>query len=124
MNQLSTIEGIRSARNAALAALDAVLDEIDDEIAQTTKTGPYLDQLTKRKQDLNNEYAAISMAATEAVLALPEVIAAAATLNTLSAQMKATAQQLVAATNVLNKTAAVLALGQQFSDVIANAHRG
>jgi hypothetical protein len=88
MNQPATIDDIRRSRDAALDALDSVLDEIDDEIAQTTKTGAYLNQLTKRKQDLSNGYAAISTAATEAILALPNVIAAAATLNTLSAQMK------------------------------------
>jgi hypothetical protein len=123
MSQPSTIDDIRKSRDGALDALDGVLDEIDDEIAQTTKTGPYLNQLTKRKQDLSNEYAAISTAATEAILALPNVIVAAATLNTLSTQMKTIAQQLPAATNVLNKTVAVLGLGQQFSDVIANAQK-
>jgi hypothetical protein len=124
MNQPATADNIRRSRDAALDALDDVMDEIDDEIAQTTETGPYLVQLTKRYQDLKNEYAHISMAATFAVLAQPSVIAAAARLETLSTQMKTTAQELPNATDVLAKTAAVLALGQQFSDVIANAHKG
>jgi len=124
MNQTATIDDIRRSRDAALDALDDVIDEIDNEIAQTTKTGPYLAQLTMRYQDLRNEYAHISITATFAVLAQPGVIAAAATLGTLSAQMQTTAQELAAATNVLVKTAAVLALGQQFSDVIANAQKG
>ena len=123
MSQLATFDDIRRSRDAALDALDDVMDEIDNEIAQTTRTGGYLTQLTKRYQDLKSEYAAISMAATFAVLAQPTVIAAAATLNTLSTQMKATAKELPDATDVLTKTAAVLALGQQFSDVIANAQK-
>ena len=124
MSQPATIDDIRRSRDAALDALDDVMDEIDNEIAQTTKTGPYLVQLTKRYQDLKNEYAHISMTATFEVLAQPGVVAAAATLNTLSAQMKTTAQELPAAANVLGKTAAVLALSLQFSDVIANAQKG
>jgi len=69
MNQTATIDDIRRSRDAALDALDDVIDEIDNEIAQTTKTGPYLAQLTKRYQDLRNEYAHISITATFAVLA-------------------------------------------------------
>jgi hypothetical protein len=65
---------------------------------------------------------AIATAATDAVLALPAVIAAAATLIALSSQMRITAQELPAVTNVLTiltKAAALLALGRQFSQVIA-----
>jgi hypothetical protein len=71
-----------------------------------------------------NQSDAIETAATDAVLALPEVIAAAATLNLLAAQMKTTAQQLPRATHVLATTATVLALCQQFSGTLANAHHG
>ena len=124
MSQSATIDDIRRSRDAALDALDDVMDEIDNEIAQTTKPGPYLTQLTKRYQDLRNEYAHISMTATFAVLAQPGVVAAAATLSSLSAQKKTTAQELPEATSVLTKTATVLALGHQFSDVIANAQKG
>jgi hypothetical protein len=84
MSQLATFDDIRRSRDAALDALDDVMDEIDNEIAQTTRRGAYLAQLTKRYQDLKSEYAAISMAATFAALAQPEVVAAANTLNTLS----------------------------------------
>jgi hypothetical protein len=38
--------------------------------------------------------------------------------------MKTSAQELAAPTNALTKTAAVLALGQQFSQVVADARNG
>jgi len=123
MSAPPTIDDIRTARDSALDALSDAVTTIGAEIAQTTKTGPYLDQLTKRYQDLMNERALIRAAATDAVLALPFVIAAVAKLNELSSNMKTTAQELPAATNKLTQAAAVLSLGQQFSDVIANAQK-
>jgi hypothetical protein len=123
MNAPPTIDDIRNARDTALDALSDAVTTIGNQIAQTTKTGPFLDQLTKRFQDLMNERAAIRAAATDAVLALPFVIAAAAQLKELSTDMKTTAKELPAATKVLTKTAAVLSLGQQFSDIVANAQK-
>lgn len=123
MAQPPTMDDIRSSRDTALGALEDALNSVGDAIAQTTQTGPYLSQLTKRYQDLMNEAATIRAAATDAVLALPSVIAAAAMLNTLSARMKTTAQALPNATNVVTSATAVLSLGQQFTDLIANAQK-
>jgi len=119
-----SLDEIRNSRDRALAALGVAVTSIGDEIAATTQTGPYLDQLTKRYQDLMNERSAIRAAATDAVLALPSVLQAAATLNSLSSQMKKTAQALPKATHVLTTATAVLSLGQQFADAIANVSRG
>ena len=117
------IDEIRSSRDAALDALDTSIISIGDRIAVTTTVGPFLDQLTKRHQDLVREHDAISRAATDAVLALPTVIAAAAALRTLSASMQMTAQDLPNATKVLTTTAKILSLGQQFVDLIATAQK-
>jgi hypothetical protein len=123
MRPQSTIDDIRKSRDTALKALGVSVTSVGDQIALTTQTGPYLDQLTKRYQDLMNERSAIREAATDAVLALPSVIRAAATLDSLSSKMKAIAQALPAATDVLSSATAVLSLGQQFSDVITNAQK-
>lgn len=123
MAQSPSIDYIRASRDAALAALDTSISTIGNQIAQTTTPGPYLNQLTKRYQDLMNERAAIFAAATEAVLALPSVMAAAATLNKLSGQLNTAAQALPAATNVLTGSASVLSLAQQFADTLATAQK-
>ncbi|HEU0157442.1 MAG TPA: hypothetical protein VFQ82_15325 [Stellaceae bacterium] len=121
MNTPPSIDDIRNARDAALDALADAVATIGNQIAQTTTTGPFLDQLTKRYQDLMNERSMIRAAATETVLSLPAVIAAAAQLTQLSTDMKRTAQELSDATTTLNKATTILSLGQQFSDVLASA---
>ena len=118
-----TIDDIGNARDTPLVALDSVLDDIEDEISQTTKKDAHLAELTKQKEALQAKYTAVSDAATGAVLALPEVIAAASTLKKLSTDMDAKAKQLPSMTTNLDKAAAVLSLGQQFRDVIANARK-
>ncbi len=123
MPPLSSIDDIRKCRDAALESLGAAVTSLGDEIALTTDTGPYLDQLTRRYQDLMNERAAIREMATDAVLALRAVIEAATQLNSLSTQMRRTAQQLPNATSVLAIATTVLSLGQQFTDLIAQATR-
>jgi len=123
MPQTPTIDDIRNYRDTALDALGVTVTSISDEIALTTHSGPYLDQLTKRYQDLMNERFAIRAVATEAVLALPSVIGAAAKLNSLSSKMKTAAQALPSATDVLTSATTVLSLGQQFSDFIAKAQK-
>jgi hypothetical protein len=118
-----TIDDIRNSRDTALDALGIAVTSVGDQIAQTIKTGPYLDQLTKRYQDLMNERSAIRAAATDAVLALPSVIGAAAKLNSLSSKMKTIAQALPNATDVLTRATTVLSLGQQVSDFITKAQK-
>ena len=122
MNQESIIDQIRNARDAALAALKSSIDAVAEKIELAT--GPDEAALNQRLDDLMNQCDAIETAATDAVLALRGVIAAAATLDTLASQMETTAQQLPAATHVLTTTATVLALGQQFAQAVANAHGG
>lgn len=118
-----TVDDIRASRDRAVSALEDSLISVGNEIAQTTTTGPFLNRLTKRNQDLMNGAAAIRAAATDAVLALSSVAEAAATLITLSTQMRTAAGALPAATNVLVRTATVLSLGQQFADLIASAQK-
>jgi hypothetical protein len=122
MNQPSTIDQIRNARDTALAVLKSSIDVVAKKIELATD--PDEAALNQRLDDLMNQRDAIETAATDAVLALPEVIAAAATLTTLAAQMTTIAQQLPTATHVLTTTATVLLLGQQFSQTVANAHNG
>ncbi len=122
MNQTSIIDRIRDARDTALAALKSSIDAVATQLELATS--PDEAALNQRLDDLMNQRDAIETAATDAVLALPEVIAAAAAMNALAAQMRTTAQQLPTATNVLTTTATVLALGQQFSGALANAHHG
>jgi hypothetical protein len=122
MGQL-TIDDIVQSRDEALGALENCFNAVGDAIAQTIQTGPYLDQLTKRFQDLKNERASIRASATDEVLALPEVLAAAATLSALSSKMTTVAQALSKAASVLNVTASVLSFGQQFADAIASAQK-
>ena len=120
---MATIDEIIQSRDDALQALEDCFNAVGHVIAQTTKTGPYLDQLTKRFQDLRNERTSIRAAATVQVLALPEVLAAANTLNVLSSNMIAVAQELPNATDVLNGTASVLSCAQQFADAIAGLQK-
>ena len=70
-----------------------------------------------------SERNSILAAATEAVLQLPEVVAAADTLNSLANKMKTAAQALPRATNILTRSTSVLALGQQFADTLATARQ-
>jgi hypothetical protein len=121
MAQSSTIDQIRQARDNALAALKSAIKAVSKKIELTTDSD---DELEAQLEALMDQREAIEAAATDAVLALPQVIAAAAKLNALSAEMKATAQELPIATNALTKTAAVLALGQQFSEVLASGTQG
>jgi hypothetical protein len=122
MNQPSVIDQIRNARDAALAALKSSINAVARKIELATV--PDEAALNQRLDELINQRDAIETAATDAVLALPEVIAAAATLNALAIQMRTTALQLPTAANALATTATVLALGQQFSGALANAHHG
>jgi hypothetical protein len=112
----TSIDQIRNARDTALAALESAIQAISRKIELSA--GPDA-ALNSQLDALMNQREVIETAATDAVLALPAVIAAAATLNALSTQMRITAQELPAATNVLTKAAVVSALGQQFSQVIA-----
>jgi hypothetical protein len=89
MSQPSTIDQLRSARDTALAALKSSIDASAKEIE--VATDPDEAALNQRLDNLVNQSDAIETAATDAVLALPEVIAAAATLHALSAQMTKTA---------------------------------
>jgi hypothetical protein len=123
MPRPQAIEAICASRDAAIDALDSAVTSVGSEIVHTIQTGPYLHQLTRRYQDLMNERSAIRSTATDAVLGLPGVMAAAATLGSLSTQMQATAVTLPEATNLLLPTATVLALGQQFVDAVASAQR-
>jgi hypothetical protein len=118
------IDQIRASRDEALQALDAAFNAIGREVARTTKTGPYLDRLTDRYDDLDKERSAILEGATDAVLALPEVVAAAAKLGGLSSQMTRTAAALPNATAALNTATAILSLGQRFVDLIATCQKG
>jgi hypothetical protein len=119
----ATFDDIRKSRDTALNALEDSLTAVGNEIAVTTTTGPVLTRLTTRNTDLMNTAAGIRAAATDVVLALPSVVAAAATLSGLSSQMKTTAATLPAVTNFLTGTATVLSLGQQFADVIAGSQK-
>jgi len=116
-----SIDDVRNSRDVALAALDASISVVGSQIAQTTTTGPLLDQLTTRYHELMTQRNAILAAATTAVLNLPSVIAAAAELNILANQMKTVARALPTATSVLTGSASVLSLGQQFADTLATA---
>jgi len=115
------IAAIRQSRDDALAALQAATDEVERRIAATTQRGPFLSRLIERDRALISEANAIDAAATDAVLALPEVIQAASTLSSLAQKMKKVAQQLPQATKLLDNTASVLSLAQKFGDTLANA---
>jgi hypothetical protein len=73
-----------------------------------------------------DEKNALLAAATAAVLALPQVVAAAATLNTLAKQMNTAAQKLPAATKVVDVLAGsttVLSSAQRFGNTLATAQQ-
>jgi hypothetical protein len=123
MAQAPTIDSIRASRDIALSALNDAFNTVGREVARTTQPGPYLDRLTNRYDALGDEREAILAAATDAALALPDVVAAAATLASLASQMNTTAAALPMATDVLTKSATVLSLGQQFVDTIATAQK-
>ena len=121
MNQTFTIDQIRQARDTALAALESAIETVGRKIELATGSD---DELETQLDALMQQREAIETAATDTVLALPQVMAAAAALNALSVQMETSAQELPVATNALTKTAAVLALSQQFSQVVADARNG
>ncbi len=123
MPRQQAIEAIRASRDAALDALDSAVTSVGNEIVHTIQTGPYLNQLTRRYQDLMNERAAVRSAATDTVLGLPHVMAAADSLELLARQMRSAAQTLPGAANMLLPTATVLSLGQQFVDAVVSAQR-
>jgi hypothetical protein len=77
--------------------------------------------LLERDRALIDEANAIDAAATDEVLALPGVIQAASTLSSLAQKMKKVAQNLPQVTKLLDNTASILNLGQQFADSLANA---
>lgn len=118
-----SIDDIRTSLNTALAALDTSIDVLSNQITQTPN-GPLFKQLMARHDDLVDERNAILAAATEAVLELPQVVAAAATLNALANQMNAVAQNLPNVTNVINALAgstSVLSSAQHFANTLATA---
>jgi hypothetical protein len=114
---------LRKSRDDAIAALEVGIDKVEHELATTTQVGPYLKRLSDRDDALINEAAAIRAAATDAVLALPEVVQAAAKLANVSQKMQDVAKKLPAAKDVLTSTATVLSLGQQFVDLTVNAQK-
>jgi hypothetical protein len=120
---MSDIASIIASRDAALAAIDAASNSVANELAGAVTPGSYRNLLIQRQQDLTDEGNLITNAATNAILALPSVIAAAAQLNALSTRMTATAAALPAATSKLNGATAVLSFGQQFANVIATAQK-
>jgi hypothetical protein len=120
-----SIDDIGSSVNTALAALDTAIDALSDQITQTPD-GPVFKQLMARHDDLVDEKNALLAAATAAVLALPQVVAAAATLNTLAKQMNTAAQKLPAATKVVDVLAGsttVLSSAQRFGNTLATAQQ-
>jgi hypothetical protein len=123
MPRQQAIEAIRASRDAALDALDSAVTSVGNEIVHTIQTGPYLNQLTRRYQELMNERAAIRSAATDTVLGLPRVMAAAASLEALATRMQAAALTLPGAANMLLPAATVLSLGQQFVDAVVSAQQ-
>jgi hypothetical protein len=114
---------LRKSRDDSLAALQVAIDRVEHEIATTDQVGPFLKRLADRDDALVNEAAALRAAATEAVLALPEVMQAATALTSVSQRIQKVAQRLPAAKDVLATTAATLSLGQQFVDLIVNAQK-
>jgi uncharacterized protein YoxC len=120
------IDDIRRSRDTALEALNTSIEVLSNQIARTTTTGPLLIQLTTRFDDLMAERNAILAAATDAVLQLPEVVAAAAALISLADQMNAVAQNLPRVTNVINVLAgstSVLSSAQHFANTLATAQQ-
>jgi len=114
---------IRKSRDDALSVLEVATIKVEDEIAATVQPGLYLTRLAARENALINEAAAISRAATDAVLALPEVIRTASSLKKTSDKLVNVAKDLPHATDILKVTASILSLGQQFIDLIANIQK-
>jgi hypothetical protein len=115
------VAAIRQCRDDALTVLQAAIDQVERQIAATTERGPFLTRLLERDRALIDEANAIDSAATDAVLALPELIQAAGTLSSLAKKMTTVAQNLPQVTKLLDTTASILTLGQQFADTVAKA---
>jgi hypothetical protein len=120
---LAALDRIRASRDAALSSLGESVEAVSNNIATTTETGTVLDRLIERRQDLSNKREAIRTAATDAVLEMPTVLAAAQTLNRLATGMQAEAAALPNAANFLASTARILTLGQNFLEIIASGQR-
>ena len=118
-----TIEDIVNSRDAALRSLNNAIDKISNEIAITTTNNLYLKQLTKQSNDLTNQKTAVLNATDRQVLNRADVLAATAQLQGISTQMTQAAHALLATTEVLNDTAKILVLGQQYVNLIANVHK-
>lgn len=118
-----TIDQIRTIRDDLLVTVETAIDRVNSQIESTTIGSPWMKQLIKRSNDLANEHAAILRIMTDAVLALPEVMAAAAELNLLAARNNQVAARLPAATDALGVATEVLALGQSFTDLIATLQK-
>jgi hypothetical protein len=115
------VAAIRQCRDDALTTLQAAIDQVERQIAATTERGPFLTRLLERERALIDEANAIDAAATDAVLALPDVIQAASTLSSLTKEMTTVAQNLPQVTKLLETTASILNLGQKFADSLAKA---
>lgn len=119
----NVVARIRKSRDDALRVLEIATIKVEDEIAATVQSGPYLTRLAARENALINEAAAISRAATDAVLALPEVIRAASSLKKTSDKLVNVSKNLPNTTDILKVTASILSLGQQFVDLITNIQK-
>jgi hypothetical protein len=80
-----------------------------------------LQRLADRDDALINEAAAIRAAATDTVLALPEVQNAEKALTKISQDMQKVAKNLPNTTKTLTTTVDALSLGQKFVDTIVTA---
>jgi hypothetical protein len=113
------VERIRESRNNILDGLEAALARVNAEIP--IRTGVRRRRLATRQLELINESDEVMRAATNEVLALSEVKAAASQLVAIGNQMTERSKELQNATAILTQTGKILSLGQRFMDIVDKA---
>lgn len=117
---IAAIKTLRANRDKVLRSLEACMNRLNAEMAQITTTTPYFLSLIKRHNDLMNQYSAALRDATDEILAINGVVAAASELGQIAQEMETVAGRLPQATKGLSIATEVLTLGQKFTDLLAN----
>ena len=114
------INRIGAAKRKAVEALEAAIDEIERQIANTGE-GPARDKLLDQARALSAKVGEITEAANDEILRLPEVARAVGRLESAADEMKAVADEMRAVTDKIANGAKVLGLGTEFVEIFAQA---
>ena len=117
------IDGILASRDNIASGLDQMIDAITPEFAKPGLSRDEVTRLSARQTALVNERHEVFVRATDEVLALPGVVAAAGKLTKLGQDMNKAAGPLRRGTTLLEQSATVLGVAQKFVDVVTGSQK-